>query len=97
MAQLVQLVDVLVLVQIVVQSQHIAVKAGNKHFAVPLSVYPDFCKGGLYLLCGRGEMDRCSYFNPHHGVQGCVGYIGFKHGLNPPFRPCLPALHKSQP
>ena len=85
-------------------TERIASPFTNEHFAAfCLSMvgqpywYPDFCKGGLYLLCGRGEMDRCSHLNPHHGVQGRVGYIGFKHGLNPPFRPCLPALHKSRP
>ena len=52
---------------------------------------------GSMLSYGRREMYRCSHLNPHHGVQGRVGYIGFKHGLNPPFRPCLPALHKSRP
>ena len=64
-AQLVQLVDVLTFVEIIVEPQHITVKAGKEHFAVPFPVYPDFGKGGLQLLCRHGEMYRCPYLNPH--------------------------------
>ena len=64
-AQLVQLVDVLTFVEMIVEPQHIAVKAGKEHFAVPFPVYPDFGKGGLQLLCRHGEMYRCPYLNPH--------------------------------
>ena len=32
---------------------------------VPFPVYPDFGKGGLQLLCRRGEMYRCPYLDPH--------------------------------
>ena len=64
-AQLVQLVDVLTFVEIIVEPQHITVKAGKEHFAVPFPVYPDFGKGGLQFLCRHGEMYRCPYLNPH--------------------------------
>ena len=64
-AQLVQLVDVLTFVEMIVEPQHITVKAGKEHFAVPFPVYPDFGKGGLQLLCRHGEMYRCPYLDPH--------------------------------
>ena len=82
MAQLVQLVDVLTFVEMIVEPQHITVKAGKEHLAVPFPVYPDFGNGGLQRLCRHGEMYRCPDVYKRqalfliHNVASCRSVVG---------------------
>ena len=58
---MVELVDVLIFAQVVVQSQHIPVKVGNKDLLIPHPVNADALQEGLHFLWCRGEFQIFAY------------------------------------
>ena len=80
--QLIQFVNAFIFIQIVIEPQHVTVKAGNKNLGVAFSVNPDFGKGILYLLRGGRKFQHRPHLNPHKRVKGGIRKIGFKHGLS---------------
>ncbi len=95
MRQIVELVQAGVLVQAVIQPQHVAVIAGDEILPVPFPVYANPGEQGPHFLRGRGEAQGLPGLHAKLRVKAGVRHIGFKHfRMFPPFRP---GLRRSRP
>ena len=77
--QMVEFVQVLILCEIIIEPQHITVKAGDEKFLVPHPVHADAFQERLHLLRGSGEFqgftDQLALV-----VFSQVRDVGFKQG-----------------
>ena len=74
---MVELVQVLILREIVIEPQHIAVKVGNENFLIPHAIHADVLEQGLHLF-GGGREFQCFAHQLTLGVLAKVGDVRLK-------------------
>ena len=74
---MVELVNIFILREIVIEPQHIAVKAGNENFLIPHAIHADALEQGLHLF-GGGREFQCFAYQLAFVILAKVGDVRLK-------------------